>query len=97
MMGQKQAAQFLEPFRGLARRVLTVPIPGAHEAPFAPEALATIARQCGLDAEASDDVPAALRYIMAATAGPVRIMICGSLYLAGHVLALQDGVTPQMN
>ena len=97
MMGQKQAAQFLEPFRGLARKVLTVPIPGAHEAPFAPEALATIARQCGLDAEASDDVPAALRHIMAATAGPVRIVICGSLYLAGHMLALQDGVTPQMN
>ncbi|RPI34388.1 MAG: hypothetical protein EHM67_14560 [Hyphomicrobiaceae bacterium] len=74
-----------------------MPIPGAHEAPFAPEALAAIARQCGLDAEASDDVPAALRHIMAATAGPVRIVICGSLYLAGHMLALQDGVTPQMN
>jgi dihydrofolate synthase/folylpolyglutamate synthase len=97
MMGQKQAAQFLEPFRGLARKVLTVPIPGAHEAPFTPETLAAIARQCGLDAEPADDVPAALRDIMAATAGPVRIMICGSLYLAGHVLAQQDGVTPQMN
>ena len=97
MMGQKQAALFLETFRGLARQVLTVPIPGAHEMPFAPEALATIARQCGLDAEPADNVPAALRHIMATSAGPVRILICGSLYLAGHVLALQDGVTPQMN
>jgi dihydrofolate synthase / folylpolyglutamate synthase len=97
MMGQKNAALFLEPFCGLARHVLAVPIPGAHEAPFAPEALADIARQCGLDAEPANNVPAALRHIMATTAGPVRIMICGSLYLAGHVLALQEGVTPQMN
>ena len=29
--------------------------------------------------------------------GPLRILICGSLYLAGHVLALQDGVTTQTN
>ena len=28
---------------------------------------------------------------------PMRILICGSLYLAGHVLALQDGVQAQMN
>lgn len=97
IMGQKDAALFLEPFRGLARRVLTVPIPGAHDAPFAPEALAAIARQCGLEAEPADDVNAALRHIAATTTGPMRILICGSLYLAGHVLALQDGVTPQMN
>ena len=29
--------------------------------------------------------------------GPLRILICGSLYLAGHVLALQEGVQAQMN
>ena len=28
---------------------------------------------------------------------PVRILICGSLYLAGHVLALQEGIEAQAN
>ena len=28
---------------------------------------------------------------------PKRILITGSLYLAGHVLALQEGVEPQAN
>lgn len=97
MMGQKDAALFLEPFRGLAREVRCVPIPGAHEAPYTPQALAAVARQVGLEADPADDVPTALRQIMATTSGPVRIMICGSLYLAGQVLALQDGVAPQMN
>ena len=29
--------------------------------------------------------------------GPMRILICGSLYLAGQVLALQEGVQAQAN
>ena len=44
MMGHKDAAGFLPPFRGLVRHVVTVPIPGAHEAPHPPEALAEAAR-----------------------------------------------------
>ena len=51
MMGLKDAAGFLAPFRGLARHVVTVPIPGAHEAPHAPETLAETARKVGLEAE----------------------------------------------
>lgn len=97
MMGQKDATSFLEPFRGLARSISTVPIPGAHEAPHAPEALAEVARNCGLEAQAASDVPSALRRIMSMTNDPARVLICGSLYLAGHVLALQEGVAPQMN
>ena len=74
MMGQKEAARFLEPFRGLARRVVTVPIPGAHEAPFAPENLAQIAQQCGLDARTAEDVPSAA----AASSQPRPRGRCGS-------------------
>ncbi|MFM9939305.1 MAG: bifunctional folylpolyglutamate synthase/dihydrofolate synthase [Hyphomicrobiaceae bacterium] len=97
MMGQKDVAGFLTPFRGLAQRLLTVPIPGAHETPFPPERLAELARSLGLDAEPAPDVEAALKRIRAAAKGPARVLICGSLYLAGHVLALQQGVTPQTN
>ena len=97
MMGLKDAAGFLAPFRGLARHVVTVPIPGAHEAPFAPDRLAAVARDVGLDAEIGTGIEAALRRTDALTDGPKRVLICGSLYLAGHVLARQDGVEPQSN
>lgn len=97
MMGLKDAAGFLSAFRGLAKHVVTVPIPGAHEAPFTPEALADVARSVSLDAEAAPSVEAALKRIEALAPGSKRILITGSLYLAGHVLARQEGVEPQSN
>ena len=97
MMGLKDADGFLSPFRGLVRRVVTVPIPRAHEAPHAPEALSSTARSVGLEAECSSDIETALKCIDQLEPGAKRILICGSIYLAGHVLALQDGVEPQAN
>lgn len=97
MMGLKDAAGFLSPFRGLVRHVVTVPIPGAHEAPFAPEALAEVAHGVELSAEPAEDVESAIRCLDAIDPGPKRILICGSLYLAGHVLAVQEGVEAQSN
>jgi dihydrofolate synthase / folylpolyglutamate synthase len=90
MMGQKDAEGFLKPFRGLARRIITVPIPGAHEAPFEPTALASIALKLGFTTETASSVPAALDRLKSTERGPLRVLICGSLYLAGHVLALQE-------
>ncbi|MDX2307733.1 MAG: folylpolyglutamate synthase/dihydrofolate synthase family protein [Hyphomicrobium sp.] len=92
MMGLKDAAGFLAPFRGLVRHVVTVPIPGAHEQPFAPDALADVARTVGLSATSASDIEAALAHIEALDPEPKRILICGSLYLAGHILAIQEGV-----
>jgi dihydrofolate synthase/folylpolyglutamate synthase len=97
MMGQKDAKGFLQPFAGLARYVITVPVPGAHLPPQLPDALAAVARDVGLDATAADDVAAALAIAQSVDDGPLRILICGSLYLAGHVLALQDGQETQSN
>jgi dihydrofolate synthase/folylpolyglutamate synthase len=97
MMGQKDAAGFLANFRGLARHVVTVPVPGAHEAPRDPAALAAIAAHAGFAAEPAADVVAALRRLRDLEPGPLRILICGSLYLAGQVLALQEGVQAQAN
>ena len=92
MLGIKDAAGFLAPFRGLARHVVTVPIPGAHEAPYPPDALAAVARSVSLEAEAASGIEAALKRVENLDPNPKRILICGSLYLAGHVLALQEGV-----
>ena len=97
MMGLKDAAGFLSPFRGLAKDVMAVPIPGANEAPHAPETLAEAARSVGLRADIARDVEQALRRIDKDFPGPKRILICGSLYLAGQVLAQQEGVVAQGN
>jgi len=97
MMGQKDIAGFLAPFSGLARHVVSVPIPGAHEAPYQPEAIAGIAMDLGFDAEAEVSVPAALARLEQLSPGAKRVLVCGSLYLAGQVLALQEGVTASPN
>ncbi|MCB1519420.1 MAG: bifunctional folylpolyglutamate synthase/dihydrofolate synthase [Hyphomicrobiaceae bacterium] len=97
MLGLKDAAGFLSHFRGLARKVVAVPIPGAHEQPFEPVRLAAAAASVGLSADAAPSVEAAIQRIDASHPGPKRLLICGSLYLAGQVLALQEGVIAQPN
>ncbi len=95
MLALKDAKAFLAPFGGLARHVMTVPIPGSHEGSHAPDILAKAAADMGLRAETSTTVEAALVRLEHQFPGPKRILICGSLYLAGHVLALQEGLTPE--
>lgn len=97
MMALKDAAGFLTPFNGLARHVISVPIPGAQEDTHAPDVIAAAAERVGLSAESRGSVDEALLTLEKDFPGPKRILICGSLYLAGHVLALQDGVAAQPN
>jgi dihydrofolate synthase/folylpolyglutamate synthase len=97
MMGQKDAAGFLESFRGLVSRVMTVPIPGSPETAYDAGELAATAAAQGFNAEAASDVEAAIGRVQSLSDEPVRILICGSLYLAGHVLALQEGIEAQGN
>jgi dihydrofolate synthase / folylpolyglutamate synthase len=92
MMGGKDALGFLAPFRGLVRAIYTVPIPGSHEAPHSEEQLAEIARNAGIQSLDRKNVIDALQTIAGLAAGPKRVLICGSLYLAGHVLSIQQGI-----
>ncbi|MBS0267540.1 MAG: bifunctional folylpolyglutamate synthase/dihydrofolate synthase [Proteobacteria bacterium] len=92
MMGQKDALGFLAPFRGLVRAIYTVPIPGAHEAPHNEENLAEVARGAGMQALDRKNVINALETIAGLSQGPKRVLICGSLYLAGHVLSMQQNL-----
>jgi dihydrofolate synthase/folylpolyglutamate synthase len=97
MVGNKDAASFLEHFRGLARRIVTVPIPASPEPAYAPVELAAAAASIGFAATPAADIESALRRLQGPAEPPQRILICGSLYLAGHVLALQEGVQAQAN
>lgn len=97
MMGQKDARGFLEHFRDLARHIVTVPIPGAHEKPFDAAELAALAQGLGIAAQGAPDVEAGIRLAQEGSEGPVRVLVCGSLYLASHVLALNQGSRVQSN
>jgi dihydrofolate synthase/folylpolyglutamate synthase len=91
MLKTKDARGFLEPFGGLARHVTTVQIDGEPASRGAGE-LYDAARAVGLNATPADDMEDAMMQVDAwARAHPAdpapRILICGSLYLAGRVLA----------
>ncbi|QKP78640.1 bifunctional folylpolyglutamate synthase/dihydrofolate synthase [Methyloligella sp. GL2] len=86
MMEGKDAHAFLAPFKGLIERIYTVPIPGESNA-FPADALAEIASEEGFETVVAESVTDALEKSRASTDGqPVRVLICGSLYLAGDVL-----------
>ncbi len=97
MQGHRDASSFLLPFAGIVQHVLTVPVVGALELPHDPGALAKAARSVGITAETCTDPLAALDQLGSRVTEPTRVLICGSLYLAGGVLAVQAGVTPQAN
>lgn len=94
MMGNKDARGFLANFAGLTRHIIAVKIPGEDNA-MSLDVLADAARQLGMRVETAVSVEAALRTIakLAYEVAP-RILITGSLYLAGHVLR-ENGTLPQ--
>ena len=78
----KDAAGNLRPFKGIASEVLTLPIEG-HEY-RSPQELAHLAESMGLPARAR----AGLADAMIALRNPARVLVFGSLYLAGELLSL---------
>jgi len=93
MLSTKDTEGFLRNFSGLARRVITVPI---HQDKAVPaEALAGIAQTIGIPAIARDTVESALTVAGKLDLHPApRVLITGSLYLAGEVLAA-NGTPPE--
>ncbi len=91
MMNTRRPADFLAPFVGMAEKVFGLTIPGepnAHDG----ATITSEATAAGFVAEESRSILNALAG--AAAAGkPLRVVFCGSLYLAGHVLH-QNGTPP---
>ena len=93
MLATKDNAGFLRNFSGIARRVIAVPVPRQDKS-VAAEALVDIARSVGIPAESRDTLEAALAAVARLELLPApRILITGSLYLAGEVLA-RNGTPP---
>jgi dihydrofolate synthase / folylpolyglutamate synthase len=86
MLAGKDSTGFLQNFAGLARRIVTVPIPRQENA-VPPSALAEAARAVGIPAEVSADLESAMAAIGSFSLDQrPRILVTGSLYLAGAVL-----------
>lgn len=95
MISTKDQAGYFRAFAGLARHVFTVPV-GMSEAGVPPDELALRAEAAGLSAEPVASVANALSLLRETwdpDEPPPRILIGGSLYLAGEVLRL-NGTPP---
>jgi dihydrofolate synthase / folylpolyglutamate synthase len=87
MLTSKDPLAFLRHLAPVAEDLSAVGIPGDHSSIAVADAVG-FARQAGLSAEGYDSPHSALASIIARHGpAPRRILICGSLYLAGTVLA----------
>ncbi|WP_026379310.1 bifunctional folylpolyglutamate synthase/dihydrofolate synthase [Afifella pfennigii] len=93
MLTTKDPVAFFTPFDSLAQHVITVPVTSSDSG-FGPKALAETAKEAGLPARPAESLREALLAIGEIADEPPRILICGSLYLAGEVLK-ENGPLPQ--
>jgi dihydrofolate synthase/folylpolyglutamate synthase len=83
-------------FRALAANRCTVATVGFQSDLAAdPQALAAQAQACGLAVQACADVTAGVRLALSGKGPAPHVLICGSLYLAGEVLALSPETLPR--
>ena len=87
MLDNRDPKAFLRVLAPLADSLEAVAIPGEHKS-WSAAAAADAAAAVGIPATPAADVGAGVAAITARSGGrPVRVLICGSLYLAGVVLA----------
>ena len=86
MLNTKEPIAFLKPLAPYTRDLQAVRIEGDHASLPAEEAAAA-ARAAGIEARTAESLGVAVEWIVASATGPAHILICGSLYLAGVVLA----------
>ncbi len=86
ILASKDGVGFLKPLAPFAASVRTIAIPGEQASVSAEEAAAT-ARKAGLPAEPAANIAEAVAATVKDSPAPGRVLICGSLFLAGKVLA----------
>jgi dihydrofolate synthase/folylpolyglutamate synthase len=96
ILGNKDAGKFLDAFAGLASCVVAVDIPGSPA--LAPETLKELAENRGMIGQVANNLTDAVQRAINTGEAlsreeateliiPPRVLICGSLYLAGQVLS----------
>ncbi len=84
----KDAAAYLRFFTGLAARVIAIEFGGGREGAQTAHAVAVAARSVDLPAQTAAGLTEAVHDALEDYERP-RLVICGSLYLAGEVLAME--------
>ena len=96
ILGNKDAGKFLDAFTGLASSVIAVDIPGSPA--LSPDTLKELAENRGMAGQVAENLTDAVQRAIKAGEAlsrqtearpiiPPRVLICGSLYLAGQVLS----------
>ena len=89
MLASKDPAAFLAALAPRVGHVMTIDIPG-DSASFAAADLTATAQTAGMTARPASSLEQALQRLANAAPGPARVLIAGSLYLAGHALAAES-------
>jgi dihydrofolate synthase/folylpolyglutamate synthase len=92
LLANKDAEGFFSAFAGLKPAIHAVGFEADAAAPA--ERLVEVARTFDLDARAHADVTTGLSAALAADGPSPHVVICGSLYLAGEVLAMDETTWP---
>jgi dihydrofolate synthase/folylpolyglutamate synthase len=90
MLRNKDVAGFVAPLAPFVGRLIPIAIP-REEGSLAAEDLVAIAASVGLNAEPAAGLEEALTKLVHGANGSARVLVCGSLYLAGVVLR-ENGV-----
>lgn len=94
MLKSKRLEAYLKPFKGLARSVTGIVPPDvsrAYAPPYSADEIADAALKLGVFARPAASIEDGLAAIaVRANAKPVRVLICGSLHLAGSTLTADE-------
>lgn len=82
----RDAGKFLPSIAAYARHIYGITIPGEGFDSVSAEQLAEQARAAGISLQPVDSVASAVQALANSSSPPAILLICGSLYLAGHVL-----------
>ena len=85
LINSKDPSGFLSPLKDLTTALWAIEITD-EEASLNAEELSSIAQEIGFEAVAASSIDEAISQIITKTNSPARILVCGSLYLAGSVL-----------
>jgi dihydrofolate synthase/folylpolyglutamate synthase len=85
LLATKDPVGFIAPFAGAAASATFVPVAGHDHAD--PAALAAVAAEAGIAASTAASVDAAIDALATRGGPPATVLVCGSLYLVGAVLA----------
>ena len=95
MMNGRDAAQFITPIIPYAASITTVTIPHQHDPQSAQQLADAITYTHKLTATTAPSISAAINHALAQATLNEDVLICGSLYLAGAVLAENAGINLQ--